>query len=157
MKALAAIVAALSVGLGARAAAADPDQSMQFAGSIVLGHAPEGLGPVALVASGWGMSFRDSRVDVSQGIASLGVRGWFLPSVWMQWGVGAAAGESSREATVIDMRQPLEPAAMLGVGGDLIATDDVVVQLAMHGGTALDEAGRPSVYHVSLGLDLAWR
>jgi hypothetical protein len=130
--------------------------STQFAGSVVLGRAPIRFGHVGVVATGWGMAFRDQRVDVSQGIGALGLRAWILPSLWVQWGVGAAHAGVSSDARELDLGYgSLLPAAMGGIGLDLGLFEDLDVALSLHGGSALDE-GKPSVYHVSLGFDVRY-
>jgi hypothetical protein len=129
--------------------------SEQFAGSVILGRAPVRFGHVGVVATGWGMAFRDQRVDVSQGIGALGVRAWVLPSVWLQWGVGAAHAGVSSDARELDLGYAsLLPAAMAGIGVELGVFEDLDVALSVHGGSALDRDGAPSVYHVSFGLDV---
>lgn len=131
--------------------------SHAFAGSVVLHRIPTSLGPVAVVGQGWGMSFRDDRVDVSQGIAALGLRGWAGEVFWIQAGVGAAAGEVSTDALALApaVASAITPAAMVGVGVELAADEHLELDLSVHAGSALD-VDPLRVFHVSVGLGLRW-
>jgi hypothetical protein len=113
------------------------------AGSVVLDRGPYLLPGVSLVGLGWAMSYRDERVDVSQGIGAIGVRGSIVPGVWLQAGGGAA-----REAMTPDTA--ILPAAMVGAGVELGPAT-----LSCHAGSGI-EAGAPRVYHVSIGLGVAF-
>lgn len=113
------------------------------AGSVVLERGTPRLRHLALVGIGWGMSYRDERLDVSQGIGAIGLRGWAVPGVWLQAGAGGA-----REAMTDD--RAVLPAAMIGAGVELAGAT-----LSCHAGSAVED-GEPRVYHVSLGLRVAF-
>jgi hypothetical protein len=113
------------------------------AGSVVLERDPRLLRHLTLVGLGWAMSYRDERVDVSQGIGALGVRGAIAPGVWLQAGAGAARDAMTPDTAVL-------PAAMVGAGVEL-----GVATLSGHAGSAVGDGG-PRVYHLSLGLSVAF-
>jgi hypothetical protein len=152
---------ATSLLLGLAPTDADPAEgpdhgdssSSAFAGSVVLERGRGRIESFALVGQAWGMAYRDDRVDVAQGIAALGVRRW-LPGVWVQAGVGAAAGQASDDARPslgwIETPTVL-PAGMLGVG-----TQVGVAEIALHAGTGVDRDGAMRVWHASIGLGVRW-
>lgn len=129
--------------------------SRVFAGSVVLDAALPG--PLALVGEGWGMSYRDARVDISQGIAALGVRGYLARVLWLQAGVGAANGVVSPEADHLApaMESGIVPAAMFGMGLELDLTESIGLDVSMHAGSAVDD-GQMRVFHASFGVGLRW-
>jgi hypothetical protein len=117
--------------------------SQVAAGSVVLDRGRGLFGRLSLVGVGWAMSYRDERVDVSQGIGAIGLRGWALPGVWLQAGAGGARDAMGPDATIL-------PAAMIGAGVELGGVD-----LSCHAGSAVDDH-EPRVFHVSLGVSARW-
>ena len=109
------------------------------AGSVVLERGTPLLRHLALVGIGWGMSYRDERMDVSQGIGAIGLRGSPAHGLWLQAGAGGARDAITDDHAVL-------PAAMIGAGVELGAAT-----LSCHAGSAVGD-GEPRVYHVSLGL-----
>jgi hypothetical protein len=109
------------------------------AGSVVLDREPYLLPGVSLVGLGWAMSYRDERVDVSQGIGAIGLRGALRPGLWVQAGAGGARDAMTHDRAVL-------PAAMLGVGVELGGAT-----LSCHAGSAVGD-GEPRVYHASIGV-----
>lgn len=128
--------------------------SRMFAGSLVL---DAGLpGSLVLVGEGWGMSYRDAGVDISQGIAAIGVRSYLANVVWLQAGIGGANGVASSEAdSLSELASDIVPAAMFGAGFEVDLADTLELDVSMHTGSALSD-GQMRVYHASFGIGLRW-
>jgi len=130
-----------SIPTSARADAERVRGSHVAAGSVVLERGRNLFAGLALVGQGWSMSYRDERIDVSQGIAALGLRGRPVRGLWLQAGPGAAHSTMSGEATFL-------PAAMVGFGLDLPRG----LEVACHAGAGVAGGGALRVHHVSLGV-----
>src|SRR5687767_10519233 len=113
------------------------------AGSVVLDPGRRLFGGLSLVGLGWAMSYRDERIDVSQGIGAIGLRGWALPGLWLQAGAGGARDAMGPDATIL-------PAAMVGAGVEIAGVD-----LSCNAGSAVDDR-EPRVFHVSVGVSARW-
>jgi hypothetical protein len=137
-------------------AEAEPSESAIYAGSITLGRNNPMPG-VDVVGIGWGMSYRDPELVVTEGLAALGVRARPIPGLWLEIGAGAASTRSSAE--VAEYRTADEtgvaPAAMVGTGVEFELIG-VPVAVTMHAGAGVDGEGAPCAFHASLGFGGTW-
>jgi hypothetical protein len=113
---------------------------------------------LALAADLWAMGRTEDDVTVSQGIAAATLRGWATPRFWLQGGVGVA-----RSAAEVDLGADVEvmsetdyvPAAVAGIGYELISTDLLALDLELKAGTGLYEDDI-QVYNLSLGAGVSF-
>jgi hypothetical protein len=106
-----------------------------------------------VVGVAWQRSYRDHDCDLSQGIATLGLRDRIAQGVWVDAGVGAGRGGGDEIAAPIAaaIESGLLPAAMVGAGFDLGA-----FEITAHAGSALDPHGHARAYHASVGVAASW-
>jgi len=55
---------------------------------------------LAILGEVWGMAHTEDNITASQGLATAGVRGWVIPRLWLQAGVGVARSKISYEGDV---------------------------------------------------------
>jgi hypothetical protein len=151
------IGAACSWFLGAGVAYAEPAPvSRIYAGTVVLGR-NQPMHAVDVIGAGWGMSYRDSELDVSEGLAAFGLRVRPTEGLWLEAGVGAA---STRASVTIEQYQDavesgVVPAGMAGLGVELELLG-VPLAVTMHVGTGVDGTGAACAHHASMGVGGTW-
>ncbi len=147
-----------SIGCGYLACRADSDDSTvggttNWSGSVAYrGRATVKRLPVAVAAQGWGMAHHDDELAVTQGLVTLGVRGWIAPEAWVQTGLGVARRKLTAERTALVEENETATAATAGMGAELISRDDFVLNLAIHAGAGVDAEDDILVYNVSVGV-----
>jgi hypothetical protein len=128
------------------------------AGGISV-HAGFLLSPrLALSGELWGMAHTDDRFTITQGIAAAVLRGWVSKRVWLQGGFGVA--RSTAEVDLGDLGGIMSetdyvPAATLGVGAEVLSTENLAVEIELKGGSGLYESDI-QIYNLSLGAAVSF-
>ncbi len=111
---------------------------------------------LALMGELWGMAHKNDNVTVTQGIAAGVVRGWLFPRLWAEGGVGVARASAKLETGIGDFMTKTDyvPAAVAGVGVEVISTPGFALDVALKAGSGLyrDDI---SLYNVSLGVGVS--
>lgn len=149
----------LSVGLGAGRLGCstddgddcDGDGSIRAAG--LVGEAGLMLSPsLALVGQISGAVHKDDDFELSQWIVAGALRGWVAPRLWLEGGVGAARTRVDVMGDFLDFSAESEtvPAAVAGIGAEVISSDKFALDIALRGATGFYEDDF-NVYQVTLG------
>lgn len=149
----------LSVGVGAgRLGCAtddgddcDGDGSIRAAG--LVGEAGIMLTPsLALVGQISGAVHKDDDFELSQWIAAGAVRAWVAPRLWVEGGVGAARTRVDVMGDFLDISAESEtvPAAVAGIGAEVLSSDKFALDVALRGATGFYEDDF-NVYQITLG------
>ncbi|MCE9576169.1 MAG: outer membrane beta-barrel protein [Deltaproteobacteria bacterium] len=113
---------------------------------------------VALGAEVWGMTHRDDRLKVSQGIIAGVVRGWVADRLWLQGGAGVARTTAEYDLGglgTFTSKSDWVPAIVLGVGLELVSAPKFALDLELKGGTGLYDH-EINVQNISLGVGVSF-
>lgn len=114
---------------------------------------------LALAGEVWAMSRTENEFNVSQAIAAATLRGWLSPRLWLQGGVGvarsAAEVELGDDSLELMSETDYVPAAVAGIGVELISTDHLALDLELKGGSGLYEDDI-QVYNLSAGVGVSF-
>jgi len=118
---------------------------------------------LALSADLWGMGRTEDNgvrsVTVSQGIATATLRGWIAPQLWLQGGLGVArsAADVEVEDDQVELMSETDyvPAAVAGIGVEVISTEQLALDIELKAGTGLYEDDI-QIYNVSLGAGVSF-
>lgn len=114
---------------------------------------------LALSGDVWAMSRTEDELKVSQAIAAATLRAWLSPRLWLQAGVGVARSASEVELgdDSIELMSETDyvPAAVAGIGVEVISTDHLALDLELKAGTGLYEDDI-QVYNVSAGVGVSF-
>jgi hypothetical protein len=114
---------------------------------------------LALAGDLWAMSRSEDEFTVSQAIAAATMRGWLSPRLWLQGGVGvarSAADVDAGDGSISVMSETdYVPAAVAGLGYELISSDTMALDIELKGGTGLYEDDI-QVYNLSLGAGVSF-
>jgi hypothetical protein len=144
-----------SIGAGAMSCSTDDgeDCDSEEAGALTL-HAGAMVTPqLAVVGQLWGMAHTSDNITVSQGIAAAALRAWPAPRLWLEGGLGVARATVEYDGALIDVmeKSDLAPAAVAGIGFELLSSDAFALDLHLRGGSGLYE-DEVLVYGVNLGV-----
>ncbi len=121
-------------------------------------HAGAMVGPsLAILGELWGMAHTEDHITASQGLATAALRGWVVPRLWLQGGLGfARSSVSYRSGNLMTSAQSdTVPAFMLGAGVELLSTPTFGLDLELRGGSGFYE-GDARVYNAALGVGASW-
>lgn len=149
----------LSVGVGAGRLGCstddgddcDGDGSIRAAG--LVGEAGIMLSPsLAVVGQISGAVHKDDDFELSQWIVAGALRGWVAPRLWLEGGVGAARTRVDVMGDFLDFSAESEtvPAAVAGIGAEVISSDKFALDIALRGATGFYEDDF-NVYQITLG------
>jgi uncharacterized membrane protein YtjA (UPF0391 family) len=135
----------------------DQDNDVHEAGGLAI-HGGFLVAPnVAILGELWGMTHTNDRLTVSQGILAGAVRFWPVPRLWLQGGVGVAVAKASYDAEIVTFEDESDtvPAAIAGVGFEIVSTDSFGLDVELKGGTGLYRDDL-NIYNLSLGVGVSW-
>ena len=96
---------------------------------------------------------QDGDVTVSQTILAAAVRGWAMPRLWFEGGLGIAQARVDVDGEFVDLMSESDtvPAIIAGVGVELLSTETFALDVHLRAGTGLyrDDV---SLYQASLGV-----
>ncbi len=113
---------------------------------------------LALGAELWGMTHRDDRLTVSQGILAGVVRGWVTDRLWLQGGFGVARTTAEYDLGglgTVQSKSDWVPAIIGGVGLELMSAPRFALDLELKAGTGLYDH-EVNVQNVSLGVGVSF-
>ncbi len=113
---------------------------------------------LALIGKAWGMTHREDRLTINQGIVAAAARGWLLPRLWLEGGVGVARSTAEYDlGSGIDLMSESDtvPALIAGVGVEVLRGDRYALDLELQGGSGLYESDI-RVYNVAIGAGLSF-
>jgi hypothetical protein len=112
---------------------------------------------VAIMGDLWGMAHTEERFTVSQILLTAAVRVWPVQRFWLEGGLGIARAGIEYDAGVYQYmsRSDVVPAAMLGLGVEVISRRNFALDVELRAGTGFynDDV---SVWIVSLGVGVNW-
>jgi hypothetical protein len=144
-----------SIGAGAMSCQTEDgdDCDSEEAGALTL-HAGALVTPqLAVVGQLWGMAHTSDNITVSQGIAAAALRAWPAPRLWLEGGLGVARAKVEYDGDLVDVMEQsdLAPAAVAGIGFEVLSSDSFALDLHLRGGSGLYE-DEVLVYGVNLGV-----
>lgn len=111
----------------------------------------------ALSVGLWGMRHSDDNASVSQAIVSGQLRGWVLPRLWVEGGVGLARTSSEYDMPLgtVTSESDLVPAGVVGAGVEVLSDRDVALEVQLQGGAGLYRDDL-RVFNVAMGVGLSF-
>lgn len=116
------------------------------------------VGPnIAILGELWGMAHTDDNVTASQVLATANVRGWVVPHLWLQAGVGVAQSRLAFKsgAFMASTNSDTVPAFDLAAGVELIRTPQFGLDVEVRGGSGFYQSDT-RVYNTSLGIGVSF-
>lgn len=113
---------------------------------------------LALTGDLWAMAHTEDELTVTQTIAAAVLRGWVSERLWLQGGLGMA-----RATAEIDLGQfgdimsetDYVPAAVAGIGVEVLSSEHLALDLELKGGSGLYE-DNIQIYNLSLGAGVSF-
>lgn len=108
---------------------------------------------LAILGEIWGMAHTEDNITASQGLATAAIRGWVVPRLWLQAGVGVARSKISYDGGgfMASAQSDTAPAFVLAAGVELLATETFGLDLEIRGGSGFYE-GDARVYNAAIGV-----
>jgi hypothetical protein len=151
------LILSVGVGAGRLGCSTDDGDDCDGNGSIraagLVGEAGLMLSPsLALVGQISGAVHKDDDFELSQWIAAGALRGWVAPRLWIEGGFGAARTRVDVMGDFLDFSAESEtvPAAVAGIGAEVISSDKFALDIALRGATGFYEDDF-NVYQITLG------
>ena len=105
----------------------------------------------------WGMTHSEDAGSVSQVILAGQFRGWVVPRLWLQGGLGIARSSSEYNTGVgtIYSESDIVPAAVVGVGTEIVSDPGFAVDLELKAGAGLYQ-DNICIFNVSMGVGVSF-
>lgn len=148
----------LGVNLGEISCQGDLCDGVTEAGGVEL-HVGSMVGARAAVGVDlWAMAHTEDDFTLTHVIATVGMRYWLLPRLWIRGGVGLAQGRWRFDARVIELEDETEhvPAIMGAIGLELVVGRRFAMDLQLRGGTGFYDEDRTRARNVGAGLGFTW-
>lgn len=112
---------------------------------------------LALTGDLWAMAHTEDQLTVSQAIAAAVLRGWVSDRLWLQGGLGVARSSAEVDVGDLDLMSETDyvPAAVAGIGIEVISTDHLALDLELKAGSGLYE-DNIQIYNLSLGAGVSF-
>jgi len=108
---------------------------------------------LAILGEIWGMAHTEDNITASQGLATAAIRGWLVPRLWLQGGVGVARSKISYSGGgfMASEESDTVPAFVVAAGLELLQTSTFGLDLEIRGGSGFYQ-GDARVYNAAVGV-----
>ncbi|HEY4179595.1 MAG TPA: outer membrane beta-barrel protein [Kofleriaceae bacterium] len=113
---------------------------------------------LALTGELWGMGHTEDSITASQLLATVNLRAWIVPRLWVQGGLGAARSKLTWDDGNFVMAMSTSdvvPAFTAAVGVELVHSPTFALDLQLRGGSGFYR-GDARVWNTALGLGATW-
>jgi hypothetical protein len=148
----------VGVGIGEISCAGEWCDGVTEAAGIEL-HVGSMVSPRAAVGIElWSMGHTEDSFTVTHTIATVTLRYWLVPRLWLQGGLGVAQGVWRYSGRLIELRNETEyvPAMMGAVGYEILIGRAFAMDLQLRGGTGYYDDDSTRARNVAVGLGFTW-
>jgi hypothetical protein len=113
---------------------------------------------LALTGELWGMAHTEDNWTASQLLATVNLRVWIVPRLWVQGGLGAARSKISWDDgnfVMASSTSDVVPAFTAAVGVEMVHSASFALDLQLRGGSGFYR-GDARVWNTALGLGATW-
>ncbi|CAN5691646.1 hypothetical protein BH11MYX2_BH11MYX2_31350 [soil metagenome] len=113
---------------------------------------------LALTGELWGMAHTEENVTASQLLATVNVRAWIVPRLWVQGGLGAARSRimwDNGDFVMTRMTSDLVPAFTAAAGIEIMHSASFALDVQLRGGSGFYR-GDARVWNTALGIGATW-
>jgi hypothetical protein len=112
---------------------------------------------VAILGEAWGMAHTQDSLTASQVLATANVRGWILPRLWLQGGVGVARSKLTFDdgPVMASRMSSTVPALALAAGFEVVRSSTFGLDVELRAGSGLYEDD-VRIYNAALGVGVSF-
>lgn len=112
---------------------------------------------LAILGEAWGMAHTQDSFTATQVLATANLRGWIVPHLWLQGGVGVARSKLSFDSSLVSasVTSSTVPAVVAAIGLELVHTPTFGLDVELRGGSGLyrDDV---RIYNAALGVGVTF-
>ncbi|HEX2688339.1 MAG TPA: hypothetical protein VHN14_17030 [Kofleriaceae bacterium] len=113
---------------------------------------------IALIGEMWGMAHTQDSLTATQVLGTVNLRGWVLPRLWLQGGVGVARSKLSFDSgggLMASATSSTVPAVNAAIGFELLQSSKFGLDVELRAGSGLYEED-VRIYNAALGVGVTF-